>query len=511
MTIFKYLLLLPCMMFLSCSESPTIAGSSTHTGNAMIYGKLLRNSGIPPAKGILKLFESNYNPNNTDNANKFLTDSTDDSGYYKFDGLDFNKTYNLIGHDPDSNLWVFVQGISTSNLQRIDYLNKPVIVTIALTQGSTVTDSIKVYFTGTDISGNLSLDIQTKSIIVPKGNYQIVITKSDKIEVTLNFFPVFDSTHININATNDSVKSEVIRVMEDKDIEYDRAFFLDTAYYYNYYGDYFKRSGTYYHLTLPSITRVYLLKYDNTILMHAFQVNRQAYPNYVRIGDGLYRILNEIGNLEPLTDFMINRQLGLIILKDKLTKNDQLLAYFETEDGKHSSDDPKKRYFYSDSINGDSTYINGDIIRPFVLQPINYNKNSDTWILSRKDIYRLNDPGDTSLYFGNNYSISLKIKDNTNNRTNWLDRINILGNDTLLSDYFKWTNNSVPILRDSRIFMFEMGLLSFDPILGPEPFNNQVLLPDSTLRNPKIYQYGSEDHYINNITGLYRIEILYKQ
>jgi len=287
--------------------------------------------------------------------------------------------------------------------------------------------------------------------------------------------------------------------LTDKEIYYDKLFFLDTNYYYTYYKEYFNQPQR----TVPRVTKAYVLKKESTPTFDQFRQNPTEYPNHRRIGDGIYKILRSNTSEEP--EYYLDETRGFIALQFPLSqKSDQLLAYFETASFKSSG----TYVYYIDSEHEkagipESTSVDGNIIHPYRLRPDNPSKTDPTWVLSWKNVYEL---GAITVENRDKVSLAMKyIYDSQNPR----EKIKIKGRDTLLTSFFGITDaNGNPYVKNADIFMFDYGVLAFPALCGPTPFNDlERLAGDSLLRNPKIYDHLAEDQGSNEISAIYQIEI----
>ncbi|MFH0921209.1 MAG: cell surface protein SprA [Fibrobacterota bacterium] len=300
------------------------------------------------------------------------------------------------------------------------------------------------------------------------------------------------------NPTQNEEKS----TLQDRDILFDKVFFLDTMYYNAYYST---------RAAPPIIKKVVLLKLTTQPSANDFDRNPSQYTDHRKLGIGVHKILREVGDEKGESEFYVDRTRGIVVLKNNLmNKEDQLLAYFITEDGRTSNRDFNLQYIYSDSVV--RTSVDGDSVYPYILRPVSPKlEDTLTWKLSWKNVYDL---GNISQENRNSVKISVKRQDPVNPQQ-WYETVpikNVNGvfKDSLLSDYFGLTENgAMPKNINTLIYMFDFGALALPAAFGPEPFNSP-LFPDTLKKNPLLYQCLREDQTAKQVPNYYTIEITAK-
>jgi hypothetical protein len=248
-------------------------------------------------------------------------------------------------------------------------------------------------------------------------------------------------------------EGEVLYI-EDRNICFDRIFFLDSSYYRQYYRSYFKDSLD----TVPGVTRIVLFKLDNNIPSGLVRDILGDFPGRCILGRAAYRILAQGEG----RDFVCHGREGYLILGAPLAApEDELLVYYERSDGSKSSDIKRMS-----GAGGPLFYLDkGDTLYPFVLRPRNPAPSQPTWDLSWKNVYDIGYPDRRPLCF------QVQARDSADPSL-FRPFAQINGVETYLTDFFGLSDRGVLKTDDTCIFAFKYGLLIFPKSNGPEPFSN---------------------------------------
>ena len=278
-------------------------------------------------------------------------------------------------------------------------------------------------------------------------------------------------------------QNEEEKVYSDFDVKYDKVFFLDSNYYHYYYRDYFKSSPK----KPPKITRIVLLKIDPNVTKQSLDTKPSDEKNtYRNLAAGYYKILNRFdAESGSQSDYTVDEENGIIILRVALSNDpgEELLAYFETADGRRSEQDSLLRYYYQNSAVPESVLVEGQTIHPFQLRPSDFRNDDWQWRLSWKTVYDLG-------FIEEQNRGRVKVRVQYHDANNQLqERAVIDGRDTLLSDYFGLTEKNVVKVKDGHIFNFDEELLILPAQLGPMPFADTAHIRAPLKTNGTIYQY----------------------
>ncbi|MBN2037103.1 MAG: DUF2341 domain-containing protein [Chitinispirillaceae bacterium] len=102
---------LACTALLSCSLSPLGMGGSTSTPNEVVMGSVMFPNGTPAERTIVQLIPSSYAAIGNTPSSTLPTDTTDESGAYRFTRVD-TGTYNIQAVHLDTRARALVTGIA---------------------------------------------------------------------------------------------------------------------------------------------------------------------------------------------------------------------------------------------------------------------------------------------------------------------------------------------------------------------------------------------------------------
>ncbi len=284
-------------------------------------------------------------------------------------------------------------------------------------------------------------------------------------------------------------QQEIPQSRTEKDIAYDKMFFLDSLF-----------REIYYNPSLPRkriIRKVYLFRLDP--MATDYTTNQTRYPNHVLSVDGPHKILR----LEPdeygRSDFYIDpNNRGFVVLSSALSgRDDQLLAWFEySEDGVVKTSLSDRPDFFS---------VDGKTISPYTLRPQQMSSTSPQWKLMCKHVYDFGFIDEQ-----NRMDIRLTISYRDQATQQYYSSIaTVLGQKELISIFGFIDASNVLKTTDKDIFLFDYNAVIVPPDLGPEPFNSTAL-PADLPRNDGIYLYRSEDHTSKGVQDRYKIDLVAK-
>jgi hypothetical protein len=146
-------------------------GSDTET----LTGLVSLETGAPAARVGVKLVSPGYDPSRPDPDSLRFT-LTDDSGAFKFTGLDSARRYNIIAGIGSQRAWAYSMTQRTGKDRKLLSLSRGIIFMVSLEYPSySKKDSGIAYFPGTDILIRCNGVSPTKVDSIPEGVNHVVI------------------------------------------------------------------------------------------------------------------------------------------------------------------------------------------------------------------------------------------------------------------------------------------------------------------------------------------------
>jgi hypothetical protein len=138
---------------MSCSQTLLEGGSGSTTTNGLIKGQLLDSTGNPAAHVVVQLLPFDYNPVKDAPLPDSLTDTTNESGAYRFRAPEKN-TYNLQARQETTGFSALVTGLFVYNNENINVaaqsLERPGALRVLLPDSLNMTDAY-IYIPGTTL------------------------------------------------------------------------------------------------------------------------------------------------------------------------------------------------------------------------------------------------------------------------------------------------------------------------------------------------------------------------